>query len=260
MKFNDHIRDYNLGAEAFDVAAAHVRLRGLITIMMGLHYGRGFMAAARAVRHYAQWMRRASEQATRYKWKLKMLRTQAWRARVLSDLGGMKALTVWRNQPPPHKSLRVTRPALSLEDLAHRAHVKLCVQACVNPRIFRDPCKLDQEGVFRLPPKRRHIIKRLTHPNIIEANQYYEYSYDARPVYQLPHFSEPIMVWPDEFLAFAQIKAEIEAEVEAEQAEERIETQGRNLIARTLATFDPLSLSDIVPKETQEREVVFAPP
>jgi len=151
VAFKDHIKHYTLGAERFDGVAADRHLRGLIALMMACRYRRGFMTAVKAVRDYVRYMCRAAEQAERYQWKLNMLRTPEWRARVLKDLGGVKALTRWINQPPPHKAFRPERRPLSAKKIAQRERMKLCAKACAHPRIFRDPCRLDQEGITIWP-------------------------------------------------------------------------------------------------------------
>ena len=202
MRFNDHMRGYSRGAEGFDQAAASARLTILIKCMMALRYGRGFMTAVKDVCHEVRRICRQSEQAQRYKWKLRMLRHKAWREAVFEQLGGDHMLARWDNQPPLSKLLseKAVRIAPRLFDwqLAQREHIKLCAKACAHPRIFKDPCKLDQEGLFRLPPIRKAINPALRHPNVI----LHDYHYDARPVYKRPHLSSPITVWPDEFRAF----------------------------------------------------------
>jgi len=216
------------------------------------------MTAVKAVRDYVRYMCRASEQAERYRWKLNMLRTPEWRARVLKDLGGMKALTRWINQPPPHKAFRPKRRPLSAKRLAQRERMKLCAKASAHPRIFRDPCRLDQEGIFRLPTKRRHILRRIPrHPLIIE----HEYTYDARPVYQLAEFSEPITIWPDEFLAFEDLQDELAALDQKALSDEAAE---RKRISAKLQTaqegFDLLKCNFDLTHVAPERAKVYAPP
>ena len=212
MRFNDHILDYTIGAERFDTAAAQVRLLALIQVMVGLHYRRGFMTAVRAVSSHVRAMRHASEQAARYRCKLAMLRDNAWRGRVFAALGGQAMIKRWANQRRKRDIPPRREKTLHARERARREHIRRCAKACAHPRVLRDPCRLDEGGIFRLPPMRKHVPFVPIHPNIYMT----EYRYDARPVYKVKGFSKPIMVWPDEFKVFAAMEAE-----EAQDTRER---------------------------------------
>ena len=214
VKFNDHTRDYTLGAERFDADAAHQHLMHLMTVMQAFKYRRGVIAAAQAICAYVRFICRASEQASRYRWKLNMLRHKIWRDRVLEELGGEAALLRWDKQPPENQKVVRVKQRLFEWQKERREHMKRCAKACAHPRIFRDPCRLDQGGIFRLPPMRRVLTPAVRHSNVI----LHEYRYDARPVYKLPFFSTPITVWPDEFRAFADWTEEEAKEKEKEDA------------------------------------------
>jgi len=173
------------------------------------------MSAVRAVCAYVRYMCRASEQAQRYRWKLNMLRNKAWRERVFAELGGARLLERWDNQPPPSQKPQRIKRRLFDWKIKQREHIRRCAKACAHPRILRDPCKLDQEGMFCLPPIRRAISRRLRHPQVVE----HDYHYDPRPVYKLPYLSHPITVWPDEFRAFEEWEEEKVVEIEASKTD-----------------------------------------
>jgi len=177
MRFNDHIRDYLKGSEAYDEAAALLRLRGLIQCMLALRYGRGFMSAVRNVCAEVRKMCRASEQR-------------------------------WVKRPTETTRLKRTRKTLSDKEIYHRERMKLCAKAAAHPNIVRDPCRLDAEGLFRLVPIARQGKQATKNPQIIT----HEYSYDPRPIYQIKGFSSPITIWPDEFQAFEDYEEDTEGE------------------------------------------------
>lgn len=213
MRFNDHLRHYLMSPKGFDNVSASARLCALIDCMMALRYGPGFMTAVRNVCYEVRDLCRRSEQVERYAVKLRMLRTFAWRENVFKDLGGESAMKRWHNQPAKAICLKRKAKHLSEEERQKRDHIKLCAKTTAHPRILRDPCRLDAEGLFRLPPISRHPSTQFKHPNIIT----HEYNYDPRPFYKIKGFSKPIMVWPDEFQVFADYERGIEAETETER-------------------------------------------
>lgn len=216
MTFKDHISHYRLGAERFDGGAVSAVLALMLSRLFSFrrvdaqglpYFAKGYIGAAQAIARFTHSVKLASEQALRYRYKLTMLRSKDWRERVFTDLGGAKAMMRFYRQPDKAKAATRTRKTLSEKERQHREHMKLCSKAAAHPRVFRDPCRLDQEGLFRLPSIRKQINPRPTHPNIITT----EYSYDPRPIYKPSLFSSPIIVWPDEFLVFAEWEAENEA-------------------------------------------------
>jgi len=177
---------------------------------MALRYRRGFITAVKAVCHYVRYICRESERAERFRWKLFMLRNAAWREAVFKELGGEQAMQRWYNQPPKEDPrfahIEKIAKRLSPLTLARRAHMRFCAKACQPPHILRDPCRLDQEGLFRLPP-----IRKLRPFIPVPANVFLsEYSYDPTPLYKCKFLSSPITVWPDEFQVFAEIDKEAE--------------------------------------------------
>jgi len=104
--------------------------------------------------------------------KAKMLACPGWRARVIADLGGVRKLALWNAAMdraikrardrrtlwrPPQRACGaqiITREtaAADAREAARRAHIRACAKACVNPAILIDPFRVDQDGLFRLPP------------------------------------------------------------------------------------------------------------
>ena len=153
-------------------------------------------------------VRVASEQA-----KAKMLRCPGWRARVIADLGGTRKLALWNaamgraiarerslrtswEKPQAAQPAPVITPATiaaAKREAARRAHIRDCAKACANPRIFKDPFRVDQDGLFRLPP-----VPRVPMTGSRPATPC-DYAYDARKLTKLTGAFAPAMVWPIEF-------------------------------------------------------------
>ena len=145
--------------------------------------------------------------------KAKMLACPGWRARVIADLGGVRKLALWQAamgralkrehdracfwQPPaPLPGAQIITPATIAAaefEAARRAHIRNCAKACANPRILKDPFRVDQDGLFRLPPvPRAPAVKDQT-----AAPR--EYTFDPRKITNLTGAFAPAMVWPAEF-------------------------------------------------------------
>ncbi|MDB2439063.1 hypothetical protein N9W89_10135, partial [Hellea sp.] len=100
--------------------------------------------------------------------KLRMLGHKYWRRLVLKELGGPRALARWvkamarcaerrealdRTPPPePKPSAWRKTPEVMAEELRQKAHAQKCAKACAPSGTFLDPCTLDSDGWFRLPP------------------------------------------------------------------------------------------------------------
>lgn len=141
-----------------------------------------------------------AEAENRYQIKLKMLRIPAWRWRVLKDLGGVEALLRLLNKRvKPPKTVHRNRLELSEAEQKSRAHARLCAKACAHSNIRRDPFRVDQAGLFRLPPLPR---QRGEAP---QAQKNRAYRYDARPLNNFTGLNQPITVWPEEFIVFTQM-------------------------------------------------------
>ena len=153
--------------------------------------------------------------------KLDMLASPIWRKRVLKDLGGLRKLRLWdkafhranenllgRCVPPvqsEHTWWRTTERMALSERL--KAHARRCAKACVSDRTYRDPYKLDCDGMFRLAPlprAKRQGARRLT---IYSEQTIGDYEYNAVPVYK-PDGLGIATVWPMEFYAAMALEVE----------------------------------------------------
>ena len=87
------------------------------------------------------------------------------------------------------------------EELRQKAHAQKCAKACAPSGTFLDPCKLDSDGWFRLPPFPRLCGPR--DPDRMWTTPFYmeNYYYEGLPVKYLTGANAPIMVWPAEFEA-----------------------------------------------------------
>ncbi|CAM3769786.1 hypothetical protein LIHA111178_07350 [Litorimonas haliclonae] len=151
-----------------------------------------------------------------------MLLRSDWRERVISELGGWSRLRLWTYRQealevvPPNKTYKPpNHPAPEEEELERRARMRELMKANIHPRILRDPCRMDFDGWFRLPPQ-----TRLKNP-INEHPQYYDYEYDfdPRPMADFTGIRTPITVWPEEFRAAAEVRPAME---EREREEETL--------------------------------------
>jgi hypothetical protein len=153
--------------------------------------------------------------------KLDMLSDAPWRARVLTQLGGLKRLEVWErarqrvlaqgDRPLPERqnpqpSWLYTPERLS-ESERLKAHVRKCARATASPYIVRDRVRVDRDGLFRLPPLPRLKTgkRQLT---VYTQNSISDYDFNAMPFYE-PKGLGPAMVWPAEFYAAMRVEAKI---------------------------------------------------
>ncbi len=128
---------------------------------------------ARAVQHLIQ----AEEHNWRVKTKAEMLMNAQWRARVLRDLGGEKALARWerlsghwrkpRDILKPHASpaqrraraANLEKAQLANRDKLFKSGPKRKAGNDYHPNIVFDRARVDMEGQFRLAPIMRQKIK-----------------------------------------------------------------------------------------------------
>ena len=193
----------------------HLCLTMMAMLDRGLH-GAAFKAG-RAVRGAVREFCKADLANHQQDLKLRMLGHKYWRRLVLKELGGPKALKRWvkamarcaarrekmeRTPPPePEKSAWRKTPEVMAEELRQKAHAQKCAKACAPSGTFLDPCKLDSDGWFRLPPFPRLCGPR--DPERMWTTPFYmeNYYYEALPVKYLTGANAPIMVWPAEFEA-----------------------------------------------------------
>ena len=173
------------------------------------------LAVSRDIGRAARRLMRGRAQAATRAVKAKMLACPGWRARVIADLGGVRKLalwnaamdraikrardrrTLWQPPQPACGAQIITRESAAADarEAARRAHIRACAKACVNPAILIDPFRVDQDGLFRLPPVPRA-------PRSLQKagrKRLREYTYDARPRTKLTGHFAPAPVWPAEF-------------------------------------------------------------
>ena len=153
--------------------------------------------------------------------KLDMLANPIWRARVLKDLGGLRKLRLWDKafqraqgdlpkrrvtpkDPEPVWWRTSERIAIS-EQL--KAHARRCAKACVSDGTYRDPYKLDCDGMFRLAPLPRAKRQGKRQLTIYSELTIGDYNYNAMPVYK-PDGLGIATVWPMEFYAAMALEVE----------------------------------------------------
>ena len=216
-----------------DTAPIEARLlliHSLVMRLLAMGLTKRLLPLAQKMRRLARVLARASAHNNHMENKLAMLRSPLWRERVLRDLGGMARLKLWdaamlrargvlpstRQNTLPAKPEPVwwRSPERIAESERLKARFRLCMDAALQPRIFRDPYKMDFDGQFRLAPiPRRGAIG--SHLPPLYASRIYsrvdicEYNYDAIPV-QKPKDFGPAMVWPLEF--YAAITLEVEGD------------------------------------------------
>ena len=178
------------------------------------------LALAQTLRRHVRAMIQASQAHFRSRQKMAMLLRPDWRERVISELGGWKRLRHWAYRQevleivPPSKTYKPPYPPVpDEEELERRARMRELMKASIHPLILRDPCRMDFEGWFRLPPQ-----TRLKNP-INEHPQYYDYEYDfdPRPVADFTGIKTPITVWPEEFRAAAEVRPAMEGREREEE-------------------------------------------
>jgi len=101
--------------------------------------------------------------------------------------------------PCSRKSAWRKTPEVMAEELRQKAHAQKCAKACAPSGTFLDPCKLDSDGWFRLPPFPRLCGPR--DPERMWTTPFYieNYHYEGLPTKYLTGANAPIMVWPAEF-------------------------------------------------------------
>ena len=190
-----------------DITALTARYERLIfmvkVLILSGDYG-GVLKTSYDIARAAKALIKGKARAAAIERKLHMLATPKWRARVISDLGGMRKLALWNAamlraieraltprapiaKPAPHAL------AAQVQEDARRAHARKCLKATAHPGIIRDRFRVDFEGQFRLPPLPR--APRAAGKSSAAS----EYTYDPRKLtYQSGVFA-PAAVWPTEF-------------------------------------------------------------
>ena len=154
--------------------------------------------------------------------KLDMLTHKPWREQVLKELGGLRKLKLWeaaklrietRAAATP-KAVKDERPAwhLTPERIAEserlKARARMCGRAAAHPLVFRDRCKMDFDGLFRLAPlPRGERAKRRV--KVYTQNTIVDYDWNNIPFAKETGLG-PAMVWPAEFYAAMGMERETE--------------------------------------------------
>ena len=161
--------------------------------------------------------------------KLDMLLDKPWRERVLKELGGMSRLKLWeaakarieeRRKAPP-KPARKAEPSwlYTPERIAEserlKAYARKCGKATAHPRVFREPVRVDYDGLFRLAPLPRG--ERAPRQVVVyTANTISDYDWNNMLIAEPKGFG-PAPVWPAEFYAAAEAEREVRDERETQR-------------------------------------------
>ena len=156
--------------------------------------------------------------------KLDMLLDKPWRERVLKELGGMSRLKLWeaakarieeRRKAPP-KPARKAEPSwlYTPERIAEserlKAYARKCGKATAHPRVFREPVRVDYDGLFRLAPLPRG--ERAPRQVVVyTANTISDYDWNNMLI-ATPKGFGPAPVWPAEFYAAAEAERAVRTE------------------------------------------------
>ena len=162
------------------------------------------------LRRHVRVLIQASQAHFRARQKTDMLLCPSWRERVISELGGWKRLRRWAKRQaaiaaaPREKAYETClHPAKDDAERERRALMRELMKANAHPLILRDPCRMDFDGEFRLPPQIR-LVNPLADPD-------YDYDFDARPWADFSGVRTPITVWPEEFKAAAEARPHVKA-------------------------------------------------
>jgi hypothetical protein len=219
------------------------------------------LSLARQLRRHVHVMIQASQAHFRRRQKIAMLLRPDWRERVIADLGGWKRLRRWTKRQaaieaaPPDKAYQTLRhPAADEEETARRARMRELMKANTHPLILRDPCRMDFDGWFRLPPQAR-LVNPIADPD-------YDYDFDPRPMADFSGLKTPITVWPEEFRAAAEVRPYVGEETPkhvAPDADPRALAALRIQYHRRPAPIRPAQ-NDNVPADTGKAYASRAPP
>jgi len=190
---------------AIDIAPLRLRIALLLSEIMTLAFAGRLtesLTASRAMGRAYKSLMRAQVHNRNLELKLRMLMSPAWRARVLSDLGGVRRLAAWtfasrrgatsREKPAAE---RARRSAWWIEKtLRARARRREIAKACVHGRVFNDPCRLDRDGLFRLAPVARGPRRACSNPDWDAP-----YRYDPVPKRALTGAKAVAVLYPLEF-------------------------------------------------------------
>jgi len=215
-----------------DTDALHQTLERLCLLtFIILGNSREVLLNARRVAKATKELIKAEQHNHRTLLKFEMLLSPVWRARVLKDLGGVKALKRWERSHDravkrragiklikPHASPAQRKArALNLAKAKAALHEKRSKQPHRfynenHPNIYKDPCKVDFEGQFRLAPIKRgpRIVKTnvKVQPRRLSSGIWDRKAVKTRITSIKINKLNPIPLWPIEFEAAGAFEAQ----------------------------------------------------
>ena len=216
-------KDYKFRYDPIGTAPLAARFQLLMvyvsTLLTVKRYGDVLSVSKRVARLIKAYVKVSTHNA-HLRRKADMLLNPDWRARVLKDLGGSEALIRWDKSVTRARLRRegylapikrrkaegpigFNTPEHIAESERLKAHKRACAKACASAREFRDPFKMDQDGLFRLAPLPRLGTGQSADtraPRIYTQQTIEDYHYNAVPLYKPKGFG-PAPVWPIEFYA-----------------------------------------------------------
>ena len=216
-------KDYKFRYDPIGTAPLAARFQLLMvyvsTLLTVKRYGDVLSVSKRVARLIKAYVKVSTHNA-HLRRKADMLLNPDWRARVLKDLGGSEALIRWDKSVTRARLRRegylapikrrkaegpigFNTPEHIAESERLKAHKRACAKACASAREFRDPFKMDQDGLFRLAPLPRLGTGQSADtraPRIYTRQTIEDYHYNAVPLYK-PKGLGPAPVWPIEFYA-----------------------------------------------------------
>lgn len=199
------------------------RLIVMVKVLASVGDFSGVLDTALKLRRAAKALTTARARAAAIDRKWKMLLCPAWRERVISDLGGRHKLRLWDaamkraivrehdhsrlwKPTPPEPLAQIDTPekdAARMAETDRRDHIRKCARACANPQILKDPFRVDQDGLFRLPP----VPRNMSGAGRSHASPQ-DYTYEPRRLTKLSGYAAPAMIWPAEIYAVERMEAQ----------------------------------------------------
>jgi len=242
-----------------DTAPLHRALKRLCLLtFLILPNSRKVLRNAHKIARATKAVIKAEQHNARVMLKCEMLLSPLWRARVLKDLGGARALKRWEKSASRaalrRAGIKILKPHASPAQRAARAINLAKAKAALfekrrqqlrrfyddsHERIFRDPCKVDFEGQFRLAPIARG-------PRIIKTKVKIEPRRLSSGIWDKPATARvrsikinkinPIPIWPQDFENVREFEAaECEIASGVEKGKSSAKPQSPNLPLRLTA-------------------------
>lgn len=203
---------------------------------------REVLRTARRVAKVTRELIKAETHNERVLLKWEMLLTPHWRERVLRELGGVKALKRWERlndrAAKRRAGITIVKPHASPAQRQARAANLAKAKAALfekraktprrfyddsHPNIYKDPCKVDMKGQFRLAPIQRskHKVKSQS----VRA---------ATPRRDVTHVKyskiDPIPLWPQDY----EIVGEFEAAAQSSSPVSPVQNREQSIACKSL--------------------------